>query len=287
MLPPDTARPTGNNPVRVIAVTGGKGGIGKTSVAVNLATALARRGERVLLLDGDLGLANIDVMLGLTPRYTIEHVLSGERELSEILLPTRDGVQLIPAASGVARLARLDALQHATLVRAFATLPGAYDSLIIDTAAGIGESVRRFSEAAQHVVVVLRDEPTSLTDAYALIKVLSREHGVRRFQVLVNMTLPGGSGELLFRRLQRVTDRYLDAQLSHLGDIPDDPHVSRAVRAQRALLEAFPNTLAARALRELGDRVRRWPAPGGASGRIEFFIERLLSAPPMRLKVIK
>jgi flagellar biosynthesis protein FlhG len=277
----------GTRPVQVIAVTGGKGGIGKTSVSINLATALARSGQRVLLLDGDLGLANIDVLLGLTPRFTLEHVLSGERELAEVLLQSRDGVRVVPAASGVARMAQLDGPQHAALVRAFSTLPENFDVMIVDTAAGIGESVCRFSEAAQHVLVVIRDEPTSLTDAYALIKVLSREHAVRRFHVLVNMVRDGGSGQLLVRRLQRVTDRYLDVQLTWAGDIPDDPYVGRAIRAQRASLEAYPGSRSSRAFVQLAAQLRRWPREQGPSGRLEFFFERLLATPPTRLKVIK
>src|SRR5690349_19124119 len=162
-----------SQPVRVIAVTGGKGGVGKTSVSVNLATGLAGSGKRVVLLDGDLGLANVDVLLGLSPRYTLAHVLSGERTLDEILVKTPQGFHIVPSASGAADLASLGAAAHLGLVQAFSSLASRIDVLIIDTAAGIASGVLQFSQAAQHVLVVICDEPASLTDAYALIKVLS------------------------------------------------------------------------------------------------------------------
>jgi len=151
-------------PVQVIAVTGGKGGTGKTSVAVNLATALALMGRKTMLLDGDLGLANVDVLLGLSPRYTLEHVLKGERALEEVILETESGVRVVPASSGVARLASLSPAEQSGIVQAFSMLPGPPQVLIVDTAAGIAEPVLQFCQAAQQVLVVLRDEPTSLTD---------------------------------------------------------------------------------------------------------------------------
>src|SRR4051794_363174 len=179
-------------PVQVIAVTGGKGGVGKTSVSVNLATALASTGRRVMLLDGDLGLANVDVFLGLSPRHTMAHVLSGERSLEEIILESPAGVQVVPGASGVAELANLSAAGHLSLVQAFSSLSSRVDTLIVDTSAGISHSVLQFSQAAQHVLLVVCDEPASMTDAYALVKVLSRSHDVTRFRVLANMVRSPG-----------------------------------------------------------------------------------------------
>jgi flagellar biosynthesis protein FlhG len=271
--------------IQTIAVTGGKGGVGKTVVAVSMATALAQAGQRVLLLDGDTGLASVDVQLGLTPRYTLEHLLSGEKSLEELLVQTREGVSVVPASSGITRLATLGPREHAVLMQAFVTLPRNYDVLIIDCAPGIAEQVRRFSEAAQHLVVVLCDEPASLTDAYALIKVLMRERNLRRFKVLVNKS-PPGEGEALFKRLQRVTDRYLEVELQYLGEVPDDRLVHKAVREQRALLSAYPGCAAAHALRRIAVQSRRWPAPQG-SGRIEFFLEHAYATPERRLRVVK
>jgi flagellar biosynthesis protein FlhG len=288
MLQPETrAREPMLAPVQVIAVTGGKGGTGKTSIAVNLATAFAQAGRHTMLLDGDLGLANVDVLLGLTPRCTLEHVLSGERRLEEVLLQTSSGVRVVPASSGVAKMAALAATEQAAIVQAFSALPGPLDVLVVDTAAGIHDSVLQFCQAAQQVLMVLRDEPTSLTDCYALIKVLSRNHGVRHFRVVANMTRGAGEGESVFGRLQRVADRYLDVVLEYAGEIPEDRSVKQSVQQQRPVLEAFPNSPAARAFKRLAVVAARWPMPMGPSGRLEFFLERMLTRTPPRLKVLK
>jgi len=274
-------------PVQVIAVTGGKGGTGKTSVAVNLATALAQMGRKTMLLDGDLGLANVDVLLGLTPRYTLEHVLKGERTLEEVILQTSSGVRVVPASSGVARMASLSLSEQSGIVQAFSTLPGPLHVLIVDTAAGIAEPVLQFCQAAQQVLAVLRDEPTSLTDTYALIKVLSRDRGVRQFRVVTNLTRQADQGPIAFRRLQRVTDRYLEVVLDHVGDIPEDFSLQKSVQAQRPVLEAFPSSPAAKAFKGLARAANQWPLPAGPSGRIEFFMERMLMRPAPRLVVLK
>jgi flagellar biosynthesis protein FlhG len=281
------ARDVSLAPVQVIAVTGGKGGTGKTSIAVNLATAFAQAGRHTMLLDGDLGLANVDVLLGLTPRCTLEHVLSGERRLEEVILQTHSGVRVVPSSSGVAKMAALAATEQAAIVQAFSSLPGPLDVLVVDTAAGIHESVLQFCQAAQQVLLVLRDEPTSLTDCYALIKVLSRNHGVRHFRVVANMTRSNGEGESVFRRLQRVTDRYLDVMLEFVGEIPEDKSVKQSVQQQRPVLEAFPSSPAARAFKHLAAVASRWPMPAGPSGRLEFFLERMLTRTAPRLKVLK
>ncbi len=273
--------------IQVIAVSGGKGGTGKTTVAVNLATALAAAGRKVLLLDGDLGLANVDVLLGLTPTGTLEQVLHGERRLEEIVLRTADGVSVIPAASGVARMAHLPQAELAAIVRSFSALPGDYDTMLVDTAPGLGDSVLAFCQAAQHQLLVIRNEPASLTDAYALIKTLSHERKVQRFSILVNMVRAGSEPRNLFRRLQRVTDRFLDVTLDYAGEIPDDEGVARAVRAQRTVLAAYPGGPAARAYRQLAVAVQAWPPQGDPSGGIQFFLEKMLARPPARLQVVK
>jgi flagellar biosynthesis protein FlhG len=273
-------------PVQVIAVTGGKGGVGKTCVAVNLAAALAARERRVLLLDGDLGLANADVQLGLTPRHTLEHVLDGRCTLEEAVIDTPAGFRLIPAASGVTRLAELSTAEHLGLVQAFSHLTLGLDVLIIDTAAGIADGVRQFCQAAQHVLVVVNDEPASLTDAYALIKVLHRAHGMDRFHILANRSVATGGGEMLFRKLERVTSRFLDVVVEYAGEIPEDSFVRSAVRLQRCVLDAYPSSAAARAFARLAQRAGRWTAPP-SRGNVEFFIERLLSRPAAQLEVVR
>lgn len=273
-------------PVQVIAVTGGKGGVGKTCVAINLAAAMAAQGKRVLLLDGDLGMANTDVQLGIAPRYTLEHVLDGRCTLEEAIIDTPAGFKLIPAAAGVARLAGLSTTEHLGLVQAFSQLTCGLDVLIIDTAAGISDSVRQFCQAAQHVLVVLRDEPASLADAYATVKVLHRSHGVQRFQVLANMSTSQGSGEALFRKLQRVTDRFLDVVLEYAGEIPEDRFVRDAIRTQRSFFAAYPSAPASRAMARLAQRALKWPATRAPRGNIEFMMERLLPRPAPRLESV-
>ncbi len=274
-------------PVQVIAVTGGKGGVGKTSVAVNLATALATTGRRVMLLDGDLGLANVDVFLGLSPRHTMAHVLSGERALEEIILESQHGVQVVPGASGVADMANLSAAAHLSLVQAFSSLSSRVDVLIVDTSAGLSHSVLQFSQAAQHVLLVVCDEPASMTDAYALAKVLSRDHGVSRFRVVANMVRTPGEGEILFRKLERVTSKFLDVTLEYLGEIPEDPYLRRAIREQRPVIGAFPASPATRAFKKLALKADKWPVPDGPRGNLEFFVERLVRRPQTRLEVVQ
>lgn len=263
-------------PVKVIAVTGGKGGVGKSSVSVNLATALAKQGRKILLMDADLGLANVDVMLGLNTRQNLSHVVSGECALEDIIVDGPAGLKVIPSASGKNNMLNLSTVQHGGLIRAFSELIEDVDTLLIDTAAGISESVVTFTRAANEVVVVVCDEPASLTDAYALIKVLHRNHGVSRFHVLANMTSSAYEGKNLFEKLSRVAQRFLDVPLNYMGAIPHDEYLRKAVQRQQAVVEAFPRSRSAVAFKTLAKKADAWPLPGGASGQLEFFIERLI-----------
>lgn len=227
------------HPVQVIAVTGGKGGVGKTNVSVNLSIALAELGRRVLLMDADLGLANVDVLLGLTPKFTLADVVEGRCELRDVLLQGPGGIRIVPAASGTQSMVHLSPAQHAGLIQAFSDLGDNLDVLVIDTAAGIGESVVSFVRAAQEVLLVVCDEPTSITDAYALIKLLNRDYGMNRFRVLANMAQSPQEGRNLFAKLTKVTDRFLDVALQYVGAVPYDECVRKAVQKQRAVYEAF------------------------------------------------
>lgn len=265
-------------PVRVVAVTSGKGGVGKTSVSVNLAIALARAGKSVLLMDADLGLANVDVMLGLRAGLNLAHVIEGRCSLEEVVAEGPAGVKIVPAASGIQRMASLTPHQHAGLVHAFGELGLDLDVMVVDTAAGVSDSVVLFTLAAQEVIVVVCDEPTSITDAYALIKLLHRDYGLRRFHILANMTRTAREGEDIYQKLVRVCDRFLDVSLDLLGIIPFDEHVRRAVQRQLAVVEAYPRSSSATAFKKLATSTDRWPVPDHARGHLEFFVERLIQA---------
>jgi flagellar biosynthesis protein FlhG len=264
------------HPVQVIAVTGGKGGVGKTSVSINLAVALAGIGRRVALLDADLGLANIDVLLGLNAKHNLEDVLSGQCSLRDIMLTGPGGIRIIPASSGTQHMAQLGPLEHAGLIHAFSEISDQIDVLLIDTAAGIADSVVNFVRAAQEALVVVCDEPSSITDAYALIKLLNRDYGLARFRVLANMTRTAQEGQNLFNKLTQVSDRFLDATLQFVGSVPFDDTMRKAIQRQRAVVEMAPRSKAALAFAALAEKVDKWPLPSSPRGHLEFFVERLV-----------
>ena len=273
---PESVRPT---PVRVIAVASGKGGVGKTNVSVNLALSLQNAGQRTLLLDTDLGLANVDVMLGLSPRFTLADVLAGRCELRDTLLEGPGGMWIVPAASGKRHMTELLPQQHVGLVHAFSQLDVPIDTMVVDNAAGIADGVLTFCQAAQDVIVVVCDEPASVTDAYALIKVLSRDRGVSRVQILANQVQHAAEGRQLFDKLQRVTSKFLDVTLNYLGAIPRDEWLRRAVQRQEAVVDAFPSAPASAAFRDIARRAGQWQSPPGPRGHVEFFMERLIAQP--------
>ena len=266
------------DPVRVIAVTSGKGGVGKTNISVNLAASLSLAGQRVMLMDADLGLANVDVLLGLEPHFDLQHVISGEKTLDEIIVQGPLGIHVVPASSGVEKMADLTSVEHASLISAFSELKQPIDVLIVDTAAGIADGVVSFAKACQEVIVVVCDEPTSLTDAYALIKVLSMRHGIKQFQILANMVKDESQGLNLYEKLLNTTDRFLEVGLKYLGAVPFDEQLRQSVRAQKPVVEAYPRSPASKALVRISEKINRWPLPDQATGYLQFFVERLLAA---------
>jgi flagellar biosynthesis protein FlhG len=272
------SRLNSQRPVKVLAVTGGKGGVGKTTISANLAVSIAAQGRDVMLLDADLGLANVDVLLGLHTRFHMGHVLNGDCSLEDAIVTGPHGLQIVPAASGMKRMANLSQAEHAGLIRAFSDLYHRCDLLVIDTAAGLHDSVVTFTQAAHHVLVVVCDEPASITDAYALIKVLSREHGVQRFQILANQTRRTQEGPQLFEKIQRVCDRFLNVTLEFAGSVPYDDYLRRAVQRQAAVVEAYPGSISSLALKNLAVKADKWSVPQGARGHLEFFVERMVGA---------
>ena len=260
---------------KIIAITSGKGGVGKTNVSVNLSVALSRLGRRVMLMDADLGMANVDVLLGLHPAWNLSHLINGERSLEEIIIDGPEGIQIIPAASGIQAMAHLSPAEHMGMVNAFGSLGGRLDVLITDTAAGISDGVTTFAAAAHEVIVVVCDEPASITDAYAMIKVLSTEQKVGRFHVLANMVRSADEGIRLYKKLSLVCDRFLDINLRYVGAIPHDEMLRKAVQRQQPVVKAFPGCMASRAFGRVAKTVDDWRLSRDVNGGLQFFIERL------------
>ena len=263
-------------PVRVVAVTSGKGGVGKTNVTANVGVALAKMGRRVVLLDADMGLANIDVLLGVYPEFNLSHVLSGAKTLTEVMIDGPAGMNIIPATSGIQKMSQLTEAEQAALIRAFADIDEECDVLLVDTAAGISSSVINFARACQEVLVVVCDEPTSITDAYAFIKLLNRDYGLHQFHIVTNMVESEQQGRNLFNKMLKVTDRYLDVTLQHAGAIPFDPNLRQSVIQQRAIVEAFPTSPSALALTAIARKIDAWPVKSQPGGYLEFFVERMI-----------
>ncbi len=264
--------------VKIIAVSSGKGGVGKTNVSVNLAISMAKQGQEVMLLDADLGLANVDVLLGLNTEYNLSHVMRGERTLEEIIVEGPANVKVIPASTGISEMANLQPAEQMGLINAFSELSNMFDVLIIDTGAGISDSVISFCGASQDVVVVVHDEPASITDAYAFIKVMSRKHKVNRFHILANMTHGVREGQELFVKLSKATDRFLDVVLSFLGSIPFDSKLRKAIQHQRAVVDAFPHSPASLAFKRITKQINNWPLKYQTDGQLKFFVERMIQS---------
>ena len=271
-----SARQAGHGPVQVIAVTGGKGGTGKTNISVNLAYALARVGRRTMLLDADLGMANVDVLLGLTPARTLFDVVSGTCQIEDIIMTVDDELMVVPAASGAHQLASLGCRECAGLVRAFSDLERPLDTLVVDTATGISACVASFCRAANEIIVVVCNEPASIHDSVARIEMLSAEFGINRFRILANMVNSARDGRALFSRvLAEFSDDHAQV-LSYAGFVPRDECLVEALNARTSVVSAFPRSRSAMALLNLARQVISWPQPAQAGGHVEFFVERLI-----------
>lgn len=259
-------RPMPRKLARAIAVTSGKGGVGKTNLAVNLAVCLARLGQRVCLLDADLGLANADVLCNLTPRLTLEHVVCGRCRLAEAVLAAPGGFCLIPGASGVARLADLDRESRRALLEQLVALERAADTVIIDTAAGVTANVLAFVAAAQRVVVTTTPEPTAMTDGYGIIKALVSRAAATRIELVVNMVGDEAQGEAVFGRMNRVSRTFLNRSLEFAGSIPMDPAVREAVQQRVPFVLYAPQSPATAAMHRLARRIAGLEAPPNGQG---------------------
>ncbi len=266
-----------NKAARVLSVTSGKGGVGKTAVVSNVAVALAKLGKKVLIIDADLGLANIDVVFGLAPRYNLNHFFSGQQSLASILVEGPQGVQILPAGSGVQQFTHLDASHKIRFLDDLETLPGDYDVVLIDTEAGISENVTYFNQAAQDILVVTTPEPTAITDAYALMKLLSSQYHEKRFNLIVNSVRHSDEALDVYRKLTMVSNRYLDISIDFMGGIPFDRKMYESVRRQKVMVEMYPGHKVSQAFEKLANNLVADSPHNQPKGSLQFFWKRLVS----------
>ncbi len=265
-----------DNGIRVISITSGKGGVGKSNVVSNLAIMLANLGKRVLVIDADLGLGNMDVLLGLSPQFNLNHVLNGEKNIAEILIEGPKGIKIIPAGSGIQEFTSLGQHEKMKLIEEMDALDDQFDVLLVDTEAGISENVTYFTAAAQEIIVVVTPEPTSITDVYALIKLMSTRYSERYFRVLVNMAKDSEDALEVFRKLANVAGRFLDISLDYLGCVVKDEKIVEAVKRQRAVSDLFPDSEAATCFMTLAKRITESRRQPKLKGNIQFFFQRIL-----------
>jgi len=258
---------------RVLAVTSGKGGVGKTSVSVNLAIALAGLNLRVVLLDADLGLANVEVLLGLNSLHNLQQVIQGERRITDILVQGPGGIHIVPGSSGISRLADLGPVARQRVLNGIEELHYFSDCILIDTMAGIGQNAAGFAAAADEVLLVTTPEPSAIVDAYAMLKTIFQMRQDAVFRLIVNFAMNEQQALAVAQKLKHVANQYLDCDLSYLGHIPRDPHVSRGVMQTRPFFLQYPNAPASRRVDELARKLfdLRTPISSGIPGFLKRF----------------
>ncbi|MBL4902530.1 MinD/ParA family protein [Desulfotalea psychrophila] len=274
----DTTRSTDTqeSPTRVFSITSGKGGVGKTAVVANTATAMAKMGKKVLILDADLGLANIDVVFGLAPRYNLNHFFAGDMDLGSILADGPYGIKILPAGSGVQNFTRLDSKQKLKLLDGLDQMHNQFDFVLIDTEAGISENVTYFNTAAQEIIVVTTPDPTAITDAYALMKLLSTQYHEKRFNLVVNQIQHENEALDVYRKLTMVSNRYLDISIDFLGSIPADKQMTDAIRKQRVIVDLYPSSKISTAFHSLSVTICSEQPVSTPKGGVQFFWKKLL-----------
>jgi flagellar biosynthesis protein FlhG len=264
---------------RVISFTSGKGGVGKTHTVVNTGIALASQGFSVLILDADLGLANVDVLAGVSPKGTLHDVLKGRCTLDDILVEGPGGIVIIPAASGIEEVQALQASEKMLLMSEVERIAHHYDFLLLDTPAGIGSDVMYFNSAAGEVVCVITGEPTSLTDSYALIKVLSSSYGEKSFGVIVNDVASDSDSKVAFNTLANAVQKFLHVETRLIGWVPSDDAVRECIMDRKPISYARPSSRAARGIEEVARSIVRNRPEVRVKGGMQFFFRQLLDLP--------
>ena len=261
---------------KVLAVTGGKGGIGKTSIAINLAVTLAGMSQNVMLLDADMGLANVDVMLGIKTKNTVCDVLAGKCRLEDVVVQGPNGISIIPASSGNMKMASLGYVEISGLINAFSQMNTVPNYLLIDTAAGITECVMGFAAAADEIIVVVCNEPTSVADAYALIKLLNKHFCVHKFRIVINKVRETGESEEVFAKLIKVTDKFLNVSVTLVGSVPEDKFMKQSIRKAKSIVTEYPYSLGTGAFHEIARNIMNLPTSHRVTGHMQFFQPQLV-----------
>jgi len=264
---------------KVIAVTSGKGGVGKTNIVGNLAVAMTHAGKRVVIIDADVGLANIDIVFNLRPEYSIRHVVSAEKRLDQVMVKTHHGIGIVPGGSGFSDLTQLNEGEKLTLLSEFETLADKADIILVDTGAGISSNVLYFNAASDECIVVATTEPTSITDAYALMKVMSQKYGTRYFKLIVNMVDSEKDAKRVYASLSNALDKFLkNIVLEYTGYIPFDRQLQRAVQKRGLLLDQFPGSPAAKAMERIALTLLNHGGKNRGDGNLTFFMNRVFQA---------
>ncbi len=257
-------------PMKVIVVTGGKGGIGKTNIAVNLALSLTKMHQEVLLFDADFALANVDLILNMQPKLSVYDVLFGGMTLNHVIQESKYGFLVLPSIRGNFDMSNLSTQSMQGLIHNIADLPTKPNVLVIDTAAGINHAVVSLALSATEILIVVCNEPASIADSYALIKLLNQQYGVKKFRVVTNKTHSDSESSELFAKLTRVTDKFLDVSMYHAGSIFDDRCMEKAVQKREPVVAAYPNAKSSVQINDLAKQVISWPMPHKINSGLSF-----------------
>ncbi|WP_035276406.1 MinD/ParA family protein [Desulforegula conservatrix] len=262
----------------VLSVTSGKGGVGKTNIVASLAEAFRSMGQRVLIIDADLGLSNVDIIFGVHPEYHIGHVIDGEKNISEVLLTTATGIKILPAGSGVTELTHLTQGQKMNLLVELGTLEGSFDIVLVDTGAGISPNVLYFNAAADDCMIIATREPTSITDAYAMMKVMNTQHGIRRFKLLINMVRESSEAKAVYLNLSNAAQKFLsNVVIEYMGFIPQDETLQRSVIKRVPVIVDNPGAASSQSIKKLARMIMMSPRTSESGGNIKFFVKRFVN----------